>query len=49
MFSQMLSQIHLQYSFYKGLERFVDIQPDVIIALGGGSAMYAAKAIWMFF
>ena len=43
MFSQMLSQIHLQYSFYKGLERFVDIQPDVIIALGGGSAMDAAK------
>ena len=49
MFSQMLSQIHLQYSFYKGLERFVDIQPDVIIALGGGSAMDAANAIWMFF
>ena len=34
---------------YKGLERFVDLQPDVIIALGGGSAMDAAKAMWMFF
>lgn len=34
---------------YKGLERFVDFQPDVIIALGGGSAMDAAKAMWMFF
>lgn len=34
---------------YKGLERFVDFQPDAIIALGGGSAMDAAKAMWMFF
>ena len=34
---------------YKGLERFVDFQPDVIIALGGGSAMDASKAMWMFF
>ena len=34
---------------YKGLERSVDFQPDVIIALGGGSAMDAAKAMWMFF
>lgn len=34
---------------YKGLERFVYFQPDVIIALGGGSAMDAAKAMWMFF
>ena len=34
---------------YKGLERFVDFQPDVIIALGGGSAMDAAKAMWLFF
>ncbi|MGJ5972276.1 iron-containing alcohol dehydrogenase, partial [Staphylococcus aureus] len=34
---------------YKGLEMMVDFQPDTIIALGGGSAMDAAKAMWMFF
>jgi acetaldehyde dehydrogenase/alcohol dehydrogenase len=34
---------------YKGLEVFNSFQPDTIIALGGGSAMDAAKAMWMFF
>lgn len=34
---------------YKGLEMMVDFQPDTIIAFGGGSAMDAAKAMWMFF
>ncbi|MBJ8350351.1 bifunctional acetaldehyde-CoA/alcohol dehydrogenase [Streptococcus zalophi] len=34
---------------YKGLEMFNEFQPDTIIALGGGSAMDAAKAMWMFF
>lgn len=34
---------------YKGLERIVDFQPDTIIALGGGSAMDAAKGMWLFF
>lgn len=34
---------------YKGLEVFTSFQPDVVIALGGGSAMDAAKAMWMFF
>jgi len=34
---------------YKGLEMFVNFEPDTIIALGGGSAMDAAKAMWMFY
>lgn len=37
------------HTVYKGLEMFVNFQPDTIIALGGGSAIDAAKAIWMFF
>ena len=27
----------------------VDFQPDTVIALGGGSAMDAAKGMWMFY
>lgn len=37
------------HTVYKGLEMFINFQPDTIIALDGGSAMDAAKAIWMFF
>ncbi|MDR1013087.1 MAG: bifunctional acetaldehyde-CoA/alcohol dehydrogenase, partial [Lactobacillales bacterium] len=33
---------------YKGLKIIQSFQPETIIALGGGSAMDAAKAMWMF-
>lgn len=33
----------------KGVEMMRNFQPDVIIALGGGSPMDAAKAMWLFY
>lgn len=33
----------------KGVEVMNSFQPDVIVALGGGSAMDAAKAMWLFY
>ncbi|MDA9470741.1 bifunctional acetaldehyde-CoA/alcohol dehydrogenase [Enterococcus sp. 5H] len=34
---------------YAGTKVMVDFKPDTIIALGGGSAMDAAKGMWMFY
>ncbi|KAJ83219.1 bifunctional acetaldehyde-CoA/alcohol dehydrogenase [Enterococcus faecalis] len=34
---------------YTGTKMMVDFQPDTVIALGGGSAMDAAKGMWMFY
>ncbi len=34
---------------YAGTKMMVDFEPDTVIALGGGSAMDAAKGMWMFF
>lgn len=36
-------------NIYKGLEAINAFQPDVIIALGGGSPMDAAKIIWLMY
>ncbi|MEG2782381.1 MAG: iron-containing alcohol dehydrogenase [Oscillospiraceae bacterium] len=34
---------------YKGAKIMLDFEPDLIVALGGGSAMDAAKAMWIYY
>ena len=36
-------------TIYRGVDAMNHFQPDVIIALGGGSAIDAAKGMWMFY
>ncbi len=45
----MLNQTHQQILFMQVPKMMVDFQPDTVIALGGGSAMDAAKGMWMFY
>lgn len=34
---------------FKGAKAMLDFEPDLIVALGGGSAMDAAKTMWVFY
>ena len=50
--SQIFSNVESDPSFdtvYKGVEMMKSFNPDVIIALGGGSAIDAAKGMWLFY
>ena len=50
--SEIFSEVEADPSFAtikKGVERIKEFKPDVIIALGGGSPIDAAKGMWLFF
>lgn len=41
------NQIPLSETVMKGAEKMIEFQPDWIIAMGGGSPIDAAKAMWI--
>ena len=50
--SEIFSEVESDPSFEtikKGLERINEFKPDVIIAVGGGSPIDAAKGMWLFY
>lgn len=50
--SEIFSDVESDPSFdtiYKGVHMMEEFQPDVIIAIGGGSPIDAAKGMWLFY
>ena len=50
--SEIFSDVEPDPSFdtiYKGVAMMKEFKPDVIIALGGGSPIDAAKGMWLFY